>query len=1047
MGFRLRRHAIALTALLTSVVVPRAVPARQAGAWQPAAGPLMTRWAKDVSPDRALPEYPRPQLVRPDWRNLNGLWDYAIRPRADAEPGTFDGRMLVPFPVESALSDVMKKVGEANRLWYHRTFEVPAGWRGRRTLLHFGAVDWEATVWVNGVELGTHRGGYGAFTFDITKLLKPDGPQELTVAVWDPTDAGTQPRGKQVASPHGIWYTSVTGIWQTVWLEPVPETAVESLVLVPDVDRASVHVTAAVSGPADGVSVIATVFDGSREVADGTGRPGEPFMVPIADARLWSPASPHLYQVKVALHRGGSAGAALDDVSSYFGMRKISLCSDAGGITRLCLNNVPVFEVGPLDQGWWPDGLYTAPTDDALRSDIETIRRLGFNMARKHVKVEPDRWYYWADTLGLLVWQDMPSTVIRGARSPESAEEFEAELRTMIDQRRDHPSIVMWVPFNEGWGQYDTPRIVSWIKSYDPSRLVDDASGWTDEGVGDVHDMHSYPGPGSPKPEAHRAAVLGEFGGLGLPVPGHTWQNQANWSYRGFTTRDALTDAYVALVGRVHPLIGSPGLSAAVYTQMTDVEIEVNGLMSYDRAMVKPDEARVRAANLALFTPPPVEKTILATSRDTPATWRYTMSRPPDSWMASTFDAAAWQEGPGGFGTRDTPGAVVRTTWNTSDIWLRRTFDLPAALRMVDPQFLLHHDEDAEVYVNGVLALTVTGYTSDYQLEAMSAAARALLKPGRNVLAVHCHQTSGGQYIDVGIVDLVARAPRSPFRVAPRRRRISRRRTLGHFGGGKHLRPGIRPIRRGELPRMAFWKRNAANTRDNAPDPSLPLIRLEAVTKVFEGDADEPAVALRDVTVDIDRGEYISVSGPSGCGKSTFLSILALLDTPTTGRYWLKGRPVDGLSPGERAHTRNVDIGLVFQSFNLIADMSVYENVEYPLTLRGAGAAERQARVAAALDRVGLTARAKQRPSHLSGGHQQLVAIARAIAGQPPIVLADEPTGNLDSAAGEIVMQALADLHAGGSTICLATHDPRYIALAHRHIYLFDGRVVDHPET
>jgi hypothetical protein len=346
----------------------------------------------------------------------------------------------------------------------------------------------------------------------------------------------------------------------------------------------------------------------------------------------------------------------------------------------------------------------------------------------------------------------MPSTVVRD-RSDESKRTFEAELKALIDGRRNHPSIVMWVPFNEGWGQYDTPRLVQWIKSYDPSRLVDNASGWNDAKVGDVRDLHQYPGPGAPEREADRAIVLGEFGGLGLPLAGHTWQGQANWSYRGFTTRDDLTSAFVDLFDRLHLLIGNSGLSAAVYTQTSDVEIEVNGLMTYDRAVVKPDEVRVRAAVDALATPVPIVTPVLDTSRETPATWRYTTSTPAAGWTDAVFTETGWTSGPGGFGTAGTPGAKVRTTWSTPDIWLRRIFDLSAV--PAHPRFLVHHDEDAEIYVNGVLALSVTGYTQDYQIETPSADLRSLLTPGANTIAVHCHQTTGGQYIDVGIVDLV----------------------------------------------------------------------------------------------------------------------------------------------------------------------------------------------------------------------------------------------------------------------------------------------------
>jgi hypothetical protein len=534
-------------------------------------------------------------------------------------------------------------------------------------------------------------------------------------------------------------------------MEPVPEAAIDSLVLVPDIDANELAVTVSSARGRQTGRLQVIVLDGTSEVTRATGRPNETVKVPVPRLELWSPDSPRLYDLRITLDRDGSR----DEVTSYFGMRKSSLCKDDEGATRLCLNNEPLFQVGPLDQGWWPDGLYTAPTDTALRYDIDVTKRLGFNMARKHVKVEPDRWYYWADRLGLLVWQDMPSTISRGTPRPESGPQFELELREMIDEFRNHPSIVMWVPFNEGWGQYDTPRIVEWIAKYDPSRLVNNASGWTDMKVGDVNDIHRYPGPGAPPPETVRASVLGEFGGLGLPLAGHTWQSQANWSYRGYTTEAALTDAYVELIGRLHPLLGTPRLSAAVYTQTTDVEIEVNGLMTYDRALIKGDEARLRAANLSLFTPPPTMRPLVDTSRDSPIEWRYTTTAPAEGWPGRDFDDASWTSGPGGFGTRTTPGSVVRTVWSTPDIWLRRSFDLPADFTVTNPKLLIHHDEDVEVYINGVLALKTGGFSTDYELAALTPEGRAALRPGRNVFAVRCHQTAGGQYVDVGLIDLI----------------------------------------------------------------------------------------------------------------------------------------------------------------------------------------------------------------------------------------------------------------------------------------------------
>lgn len=758
----LRHQLIRWSGLVLLGVVPGLAQGAPAD-WQPAKGPLMTRWSRDVSPENPLPEYPRPQMVRREWKSLNGLWDYSIQPQEAERPRAYEGEILVPFPVESALSGVMRKVGDSNKLWYRRAFSWPKEWRNRRVLLHFGAVDWEATVYVNGLKMGLHRGGYDDFTIDVTDALRPIGPQELVVGVWDPSDAGWQPRGKQISNPNGIWYTSVTGIWQTPWLEPVEPVSVDSVKLVPDIDARVLNVTVTLRGGSTNAVIEASALDGWTRVGKGSGKSGEPFQIPIPHAKLWSPDSPHLYDLKISVRNGRGV---VDEVKSYFGMRKSSLARDDKGVLRLNLNNQPVFQFGPLDQGWWPDGLYTAPTDEALRFDIEMTKKLGFNMARKHVKVEPDRWYYWCDKLGLLVWQDMPSGFVerrRGAgappaRSPAEGQQFEHELKREIDGRGNHPSIVMWVPFNEGWGQYDTERVTEWVKQYDPSRLVNNASGWTDHKVGDVHDIHVYPGPQAPKIEHDRAGVLGEFGGLGLPLPGHTWQDKANWGYRSFETSDALTDAYIGLITKLHPLVGEPGLSAAVYTQTTDVEVEVNGLMTYDRARVKMTEAKIRKANLTLYTPAPpapVVKTLMATSHDQAQSWHYTLQAPAGDWFQAAFDDAIWKTGPGGFGTRSTPGAVVGTEWNTSDIWLRRSVELPADFKASDLRLSLHHDDEAEVYLNGQLAGKFTGYTSNYETFEVAPAARLALKPGRNVIAVHCHQISGGQFIDCGVENLV----------------------------------------------------------------------------------------------------------------------------------------------------------------------------------------------------------------------------------------------------------------------------------------------------
>jgi beta-galactosidase/beta-glucuronidase len=573
--------------------------------WQPASGPLMTQWAAEVSPRNARPEYPRPQMRREQWQNLNGLWEYAIVPVDAERPTKMDGKILVPFPVESALSGVGKMVGEQNRLWYRRTFVIPKDWRKGRVLLHFGAVDWHTKVWLNGQSLGEHKGGYDPFSFVITDTLTGEGEQELVVSVWDPTDAGTQPRGKQVRKPNGIWYTPVTGIWQTVWLEPVPKTFIRSLEVTPDVDakQVRVEVDAPGLGPRDRVVVKCSgKAHDVRALAIGDGN----FTLKVDQPQLWSPNDPFLYQLDATVQ---CADGSTDTVASYFAMRKIELGKDDAGVVRMMLNGKPLFQLGMLDQGYWPDGLYTAPTHEAMVYDIKMTKQLGFNMIRKHVKVEPATWYHECDKRGLLVWQDMPSgdehtNPIRTGpdivRSEASRRQFEAEWTSIIRANGHFPSIIMWVPFNEGWGQFDTARIVELTKKLDPTRLVNNASGWVDRGVGDVHDVHVYPGPEMPPLSSNRAAVLGEFGGLGLPLEGHTWQSRDNWGYRSFDSQESLTAAYKQVMEKLGPLIGK-GLCAAVYTQTTDVEIEVNGLLTYDRNVLKAPLDEIVEAHRRLF--------------------------------------------------------------------------------------------------------------------------------------------------------------------------------------------------------------------------------------------------------------------------------------------------------------------------------------------------------------------------------------------------------------------------------------------------------------
>lgn len=708
-------------------------------AWKPVDGTLKTRWAAKVDPKAPHPEYPRPQLVREKWTNLNGLWEYAIRPKDEGQPAKFDGEILVPYPVESALSGVRKPVSPEERLWYRRTVKAARPVDGSRLLLHFGAVDWDATVYVNGEEVGRHQGGFDPFTFDVTDALKDSDSQEIVVSVLDPTDEGSQPRGKQVLKPHGIYYTANTGIWQTVWLEPVPERRVESLKIVPDLDAGEVRVSTKLSVNDPDATVRVKVLDGDKTIGEAVGRPNSVIAIKIDEPKLWSPDDPFLYDLKVDVEG--------DEVGSYFGMRKIAMGKDEAGVNRLLLNGKPLFQYGPLDQGWWPDGLLTAPTDEALKFDVEETKRLGFNMIRKHVKVEPARWYYHCDRIGVLVWQDMPSA---NNKTEESRKQFELEYHRMIDFLHNHPSIVMWVPFNEAWGQYDTERIVAWTKKYDPTRLVNNTSGWTDKFVGDVNDMHNYPGPGSPPLEPERAAVLGEFGGLGLPLKGHLEFEKDNWGYRTYADKAELTKAYLDLMARLR-VLSATGLCAGVYTQTTDVEVEVNGFLTYDREVLKLPAEEIAKAHAGLYNPG--EARILSvTAQTSPQSWRYATKAPAEGWEKPDFDDKAWPVGLGGFGTAKTPGSIVNTEWAGKEIYLRREFELDEA-PAGDLWLSIHHDDEAEVYINGQRVAEFDKWTTNYKLSPLDEKAAKALKPGRNVIAVHCRQDAGNQFIDVGLIE------------------------------------------------------------------------------------------------------------------------------------------------------------------------------------------------------------------------------------------------------------------------------------------------------
>jgi len=765
----MKRH-IATALLLLACTLSTHAGQTATDSWAPVSGHIMTRWAEKVSPENAWREYPRPRMRRGEnsWVNLNGLWDFGRTKSAEPpDPGVYRRKILVPFPVESALSGVKEAVDGTDFLFYHRRFVKPDDLAGRRLLLHFGAVDWHSAVWTNGKRIGEHKGGYDPFYFDITDALSVEREQEVVIRVSDPTDDYTQPRGKQMTRPYGIWYTPVSGIWQTVWLEVVPESHVQSLTITPNIDQREVILQVKGSQAAAGAEVVieasairnGDTTEGVRLTANG--RMDEAIKLSIPNPRLWSPDQPWLYDVTISL---GQRGAIVDRVTSYFGMRKISLGHDAHGYARLLLNNKETFHWGLLDQGWWPDGLYAAPTDEALRYDIEVAKKLGFNLLRKHVKVEPERWYYHCDRLGILVWQDMPNGNLRqnkpdnlivaphqpdAKRDPESARQFEQELKAMIDARRSHPCIVAWVPFNEGWGQYDTIRITNWIRAYDPTRLIVPAAGWSDRGNGDISDNHMYPGPGMEPAEIRRAVVLGEFGGLGLPLDGHLWLNQSNWGYRTYNTSEELRARFRELHHHLRP-IRSRGMAGAIYTQVSDVEIEVNGLMTYDRKVLKFDPAEMSELSRQLFAPYRLATWLVNDSETLPHAWLYSDEPPPTNWAQPDFDDSAWLSADAPFGndanTLFPPGSLMKG----DRIWLRKKFKL--ADRPGGASLKVTYGGKTKVYINGRIVAEYDWDRSRHYGDINISDRLDALRIGENVLAVETQRTHEREKrVDMGL--------------------------------------------------------------------------------------------------------------------------------------------------------------------------------------------------------------------------------------------------------------------------------------------------------
>jgi len=743
----------------------------QAQNWAPVPGQIMTNWANDVTPENVWKEYPRPQMVRTDWLNLNGLWDFEITERDTNQIAiNYARKILVPFCVESALSGIKETITGKQQMIYRRFFSIPSHWNQKHLILHFEAVDYETKVWVDGKYVGIHKGGYDHFQFDIAGFLNKDEKHEIKLVVWDPTNEGSQPIGKQAlpAIRNRTKYTATSGIWQTVWLEPINALAIESIKIIPNIDNATISLQTKIVGATQGARIKIQAFDQGKEIASSIAAIGEPVSLQLNQPKLWSPTNPFLYDLKLSLINDGKV---VDEVSSYFGMRKISMGRDKEGYMRILLNNEIIYQLGPLDQGYWPDGLLTPASDQALRYDIAYLKKIGANMDRMHMKVQPERWYYHCDQLGILVWQDMVSpTKFIDTKSNLNPSDFELEHNLTLDQLYNHPSIIQWVLFNESWGQYDTERLTAALKAKDPTRLVINASGWHDKKVGDIRDFHDYtihPAVALVNKNDDRAMVLGETGGIDLLIPGHLWtpdlkggtKIKTDWSIdfkKGIVkSSDELIEKYKILLNDLFQL-KKYGLNAVVYTQISDVEDEISGWITYDRKVSKLPETTFAVLHQQFFKPTMTGKFILPLSINEPQQWNYSFTAPSNDWIKNLM-LSDFKTGMAPFGIESNNVHKVNTTWNTNSLFLNKEFTLssvPSKLSLIACNTGI-----TEVYINGAYVMQFNNFLkNDPEVKIsetlLSNEAMKLLKVGVNQLSLKFNFPSVGKpvyYYDFGI--------------------------------------------------------------------------------------------------------------------------------------------------------------------------------------------------------------------------------------------------------------------------------------------------------